>query len=355
MVFIGPIIVGAYVDVLGFSEQRAAQVYSADMAGAALGGILVFFVLRMLNWRNIVRAGFLLFISGNLVSIAAESISTFVVIRLVAGTGAGMLISMTVVSIGLTRSPDRIYGLWGGCQFTLAALVVAVLPRLITTYGLTAPFLILAGLGIAIFWASYFFPNGGEAKAGGSPLAGTRHGTILGVIGLVGYFVFFLGQAAVWPFGERMGIAAGLAAADIGNAVAASLIGAIGGSLLAAAIGNAFGRIVPLLGTMAVSSVGALIIATEPSLVLFTIGLCIFNFSWNFCIPYLNAIIANLDQGGRLLAAAGIVLTASSSAGPAIGSLILVEGNGYAPLLWLLLLSLPLGFIVLYPAARARN
>jgi predicted MFS family arabinose efflux permease len=355
MVFIGPIVVGAYVDVLGYSEKLAAQIYAADLAGATLGGVLAFALLRRLDWRTIMRVGIVLFLISNLLSLAADTFSALVTIRLLAGTGAGTLTSMTIVSIGLTKSPDRIYGLWGASQFTLAALVAAVLPGLIADYGLAAPFLILSGLGLAIVCVTHLFPHGAEPKSGGSSLAGTRRGTVLGVIGLTGFFIFFLGQAAVWPFGERIGISAGFSTEQVGNAVAISLVGAIFGSLVATVIGNTFGRLLPLVATMVGASIGAIIITSQPSLTVFTVGLFVFSFAWNSCIPFLNGIMANLDRGGRLLAAAGIVIPASSSAGPAIGSLVLVEGNGYAPIIWLLLASLLVGFILLYPAARERN
>ena len=190
MVFVGPLLVGAWVDIVGLGEDQAARVYAANLAGAAVGGIAVWVLLRLLNWRHIVFAGIVIFIVGHLATIAAESYSLLLLTQLAAGSGAGMLMSMTIIAIGSTASPERIYGLWNAIQFVCAAIVAAILPHLISTYGLAAPFVTFALLGIAIIWVIPFFPRGGEMKPGGSSLAGTQRGTRLGIIGLTGFFIF---------------------------------------------------------------------------------------------------------------------------------------------------------------------
>ena len=67
----GPIMVGAYVDILGFTDQRAGYVFSAEMAGFTIGAALVLVLLPLMNWRHIVRLGFVVLIGGNLIAIGS--------------------------------------------------------------------------------------------------------------------------------------------------------------------------------------------------------------------------------------------------------------------------------------------
>ena len=119
-----------------------------------------------------------------------------------------------------------------------AALAVPLLPKAVLHYGLAAPFMIMAALGVLVFWLHRYFPENAEAKTKGSAVAGSRRSVLLGVIGLVGIFIFYGGQSAVWAFVERIGIAAGLTGQVVGNAIFLALLAGIGGGLLAAALGT---------------------------------------------------------------------------------------------------------------------
>ena len=53
MIFIGPLLVGAWVDILGLGEDQAARVYSAHMAGCArVISLFLLLISRLLNLRE---------------------------------------------------------------------------------------------------------------------------------------------------------------------------------------------------------------------------------------------------------------------------------------------------------------
>lgn len=350
----GPIVVGAYVDILGFTDQRAGYIFSAEMAGFTIGAALVLVLLPVMNWRHIVRLGFAVLIGGNLIAIGLPAFWPLLMVRLLTGVGSGALIAMTTVSVGLTRDPDRIYGLWIVGQVMPSALAVPFLPNAVLHYGLAAPFMISAALGVLVFWLNQHFPENASAKTTGSAVGGTRRAVWLGVIGLVGIFIFYGGQSAVWAFVERIGIAAGLTSQVVGNAIFLALLAGIGGGLLAAAVGNAFGRVLPLFGSLVLSATAIVVLATEPTLISYTLAVMVLYGIWIYCSPVLNAVIANLDKGGRLLAGSAMTISASISAGPAVASVFLDNGGNYSPVIWVGLTALPLGFGLLYFAARVK-
>ena len=85
----GPIMVGAYVDILGFTDQRAGYVFSAEMAGFTIGAALVLVLLPLMNWRHIVRLGFVVLIGGNLIAIGVTAFWPLLIIRLLTVSDPG--------------------------------------------------------------------------------------------------------------------------------------------------------------------------------------------------------------------------------------------------------------------------
>jgi MFS transporter, DHA1 family, inner membrane transport protein len=355
MIALGPIIIGAYIDVLGLTEKQAVQIFSTEMAGFSFGGVIVFLLLSRVNWRHIVLGAFTFLILGNFLTLSVDTLQPLLIVRFLSGIGGGTLMSMTVVSIGMTKSPERIYGLWLASQYISSAIAVAIVARLIPEHGLAAPSIIFAILGLSIIWVFLHFPERSEVKSGGSSIAGTRKALILGVLGLLGIFVFYGGQAAVWAYVERIGIAAEFTSNHVANAISIALLAGIGGALLATALGNKFGRRMPMIVTIIFSTITVYFLLDTTVFISYIIALCLFNVAWQYSTPYLQSTIANIDASGRLLSLVAIVIPASISAGPAVVSLLLVEGGAYTAILWVLIVSLPLGFLLLNPAARIEN
>lgn len=354
MLWFGPMLVGSYVELLGLSEQQAVLVLSTELAGYALAGAIAFVLISILSWRHIVLGAFIVFIVANVAAVGVSSFAPLIAIRFVAGIGAGTLMAMSMIAIGLTSAPERNYGLWTAMQILTPAVLLLFLPGLIAAHGLAAPFLIVAVLAIAFVWVYRHYPSDGGQKARGSALMGTRRALILGASGLVGVFVFFGGQSTVWSFVERMGMHSGFVAEVIGRALSTGAIAGLGGALAASALGNRYGRVAPLVISMFGSLFGVATLIQTRELGVYTAGLCLVCAAWNYSVPYLQGAIANLDQSGRMLALLAIIMPGSMSAGPALATLFLTEGAGYMPIVWILAIALPLGFLLVYPAARLK-
>jgi len=355
MITLGPIIIGAYVEVLGLTEKQAVKIFSTEMAGFSFGGVIVFLLLSRVNWRHIVLGAFIFLILGNFAALGVDTLQPLLIIRFLTGLGSGTLMAMTVVSIGMTKNPERIYGLWLASQYISAAIAITFLARLIPEYGLAAAFIIFAILGLSLVWVFLHFPERSEIKAGGSTIAGTRKALVLGVLGLLGIFVFYGGQAAVWAYVERIGITAEFTSISVANAISIALLAGIGGALLATALGNKLGRRVPMIVTIIFSLIAVYVLVDSTVFISYLMALCLFNVVWQYSTPYLQATIANIDASGRLLSLVAIVIPASISAGPAVVSFFLIEGGAYTVILWVLLVSLPLGFLLLNPAAAIES
>ncbi|MBL8268891.1 MFS transporter [Steroidobacter sp.] len=355
VMWFGPLLVGGYVDALGLSEQQAVLLLSVELAGYALSGAIAFTLISTVNWRHIVLGAFLVVIAGNLVAAGVHTFTPLLLVRFVTGIGAGMLMTMSMIAIGLTAAPERNYGLWTAMQILTPAIILPFLPGLIAKHGLAAPFLIVATLALALLWVFRYYPIGSGQKSGGSALLGTRRVLLLGALGLLGVFIFFGGESTVWAFAERMGMHASLPVDAIGRALSIGAIAGLGGALAASAFGNRLGRLAPLAISMVVSLTGAALLIQANTPAAYTVALCAICAAWNYSGPYLQAVIANLDSSGRLLALLAIIIPGSMSAGPALATLLLTEGRGYLPVVWMLAIALPSGLLLIYPAARIKT
>ena len=84
-----PGFVQGMVEHLGFSDSEAGYVASAEMWGLAITTILMTFVAHRFNWRRVILVSILIMALANVLSVFAEDLQTFAILRFVAGPGAG--------------------------------------------------------------------------------------------------------------------------------------------------------------------------------------------------------------------------------------------------------------------------
>ena len=351
MLLFGPLVIGAYVDTEGLTETQAGYLFSLEMAGYALSSALVFAVIPRLNWRHILLAGVFLAVSANITSIYLHDYTGLAGFRFMAGFGAGLLMNITMVSIALTLNIDRNYGFWAVLQLTVGAAGLYLLPGFMPAYGLAAPFLTITVLALLVLPLVKRFPEHGRT-AGATP--GKYNKLFLGLTGLLGIFIYYSGQAAVWAYIERVGIAAGIGPGSVGSVLSASLVAAILGAALATWLGDRLGRRLPVAASMICSAAGISFLWGVQSIYPYVIAACLFNAAWYFCLPYLSAIIANIDTDGRLVIGLAVVFPSALAAGPALATWALA-GAGYGPVLWIGMLSLPVGLIIMWKAAAQNS
>jgi len=347
MLSIGPLVLGAYVELEGMTAAQAGYLFSAEMGAYAMSSLIVFALLPYVNWRHLVVVGILLVLTANVAASLSHGFSALVKLRVLSGLGAGLLMNMTMVAIGLCRDPDRGYGYWTSMQLLVGGLAVFVMPVFIRHLGLTAPFGLIVLLALLLVTLISKFPSTGAAKHNEGV---GSHPWLLGASGLVGIFIYYAGQAAVWAYLERIGDVAEIGAETIGRILSLSLATALVGALCATWLGNRFGRRVPIVGSMICSGLAIVLLFDISSSLRFALAACLFNVGWYFCLPYITAVIAALDSNGRLIVSLAVLYPASVAAGPALAALMMGGGN-LTPVLWMGLLSLPIGLAIMWRSA----
>jgi predicted MFS family arabinose efflux permease len=350
--FLGPVLVGAYIDKLGVSESRAGLILSSELTGFTLGSALLFFIDKI-NWRKILIVALVLMIFGNVLLTINNDLSLFVISRTVAGFGSGIVMTLTIHVISMMRNPDRVYGLWTIGQLSLGALGMLLFPWVIENHGINSVFVIWAVLAGLLFAAVHYFPTGRKNNDTHHSLKISRR-FVLGVICLLGLFIYYGGQTGVWAYAERLGLSWGIERDVVNNTLFISLLAGIAGAAVAVFLGDRAGRAIPLSCSMIISAIAILMFMALHGDTVYLYTVCLFNVGWYLFLPYLSSIIAANDEDGRLLTGLAVIFPASLAAGPAIAALLIGEGESLLPCLIYGFVSVPLGLVFILPAATNR-
>ncbi|MBT7952948.1 MAG: MFS transporter [Gammaproteobacteria bacterium] len=352
--FTGPLLVSEYISKLAVSESQAGFIVSVELGGFTLGAAILFGIAR-LNWRRIMSVALLIMILGNLMCSLVDNLSTFILCRFVAGLGAGVVMTMTIQVIGIMRSPDRVYGMWTVGQLSLGALGMLVFPAVIALSSVNAVFLIWALLAAVLFISVRFYPQGRDAESSMTENLNSKGRRALGLLGLLGLFVYYGGQAGVWVYLERVGFSWGIEREQVVYTLFVSLLAGISGGVVAIVLGDRLGRALPLTASMIISAVSILAFIQLRGTTTFVVAACLFNFGWYLFLPYMSAIIAAVDNNGSLLTGLAVIFPAGLAAGPAIAALLIETAGTLTPALLYGLISVPVGLVLILPAARLRQ
>ena len=154
-----PAIVSGLIDALGFTNQQAGSVASANMYGAATGALLIVFLVKRLNWQLIST----LFLAGlillDFLSMYIADPLTLIVIRFVHGFIGGMLVGIGFSLIARTTQPDRTFGVLLFVQFGFGGLGIMLIPGLVPEFGTQVLFYSLIAFTVATFIMLPFLPE----------------------------------------------------------------------------------------------------------------------------------------------------------------------------------------------------
>jgi MFS family permease len=347
----GPILVGAYVEILGLSEQNAGLVFSAEMFGFTAGAIAMFMALST-SERRILIFAVTIMVVGNALSMVIDAPQLLAACRFLTGIGSGMLMTLTILVIGTMRNTDAVFGMWTVGQLLLGATGLIVFPSIITSLGLEAVFATIGILSATLFATRRHYSAEPATSQMSAAVQGRSVTAWIGLTCLAGIFVYYAGQAAVWVYLERLGVTWDLDPLMIARILFAALFAGIAGATIAVFLGNRAGRRVPVVASLTISAISIGLLYFQGDVARFAVAACLFNLGWYLFLPYSASVIASVDKDGKLLTGLGIVFPGSLAAGPAIAALLVSNGDLHGPLV-VGLLSVPIGLFGMLPATRS--
>ena len=348
-----PAIMDGLIEALGFTNQQAGAVGSANMYGAAFGALAIVFLVRRLNWRRAALAALLItLIALDLRSLIMTSPVLLTPLRFVHGLVGGMLVGTAFSVIARTSQPDRTFGVLLFVQFGLGGLGVMFIPGLVPVFGTAILFLSLVAFSLVSLLMLTFLPA--YALVGPPPpsLLNRAAWNLPLVLALTALFLFQAANMGLYAFIIGLGEHYGLQQSFITNTLGPAAWVGLAGALFVILVGNRFGRSLPLVLGIGLTIIGTLaFLYSNLHWVWITANLLI-GITWAFTVSYLLGLVASFDKLGQMAAMGGFASKLGLASGPALFAVVLGE-NQYALIIWIAAAAL-VGCLlaVLLPARR---
>ena len=325
-----PAMVGVLVDNAGMSESSAGFSASANFMASAIIGLILSVRMHHLNLRQISTIAFSIAIIADVASAftAGDSVYFFAA-RIGAGLMLGAAYAASVAAFARVDGYERGFGLFVTIQFIVSGIGLYVVPVYADVLGAKGLFLIFAAGDALALLLSRHLPSSVVVKAGAKKnksefAALLKYSALLAIIG---FAVFEAANNAQFAFVERFGVALNISDHDIGvSLLVASLIG-IPGAFCIVLAGNRFGTLQPLIFGISVGIVGMIVLINATTYPWYFLGSCCMGFSWAFCLPFIQSLLATIDRNGSAIAAGSSLSTIGSAAGPGIAAVIVVGGR----------------------------
>ena len=352
-----PAMIGVLVDQANMSESLAGWSASLNFLGAAAIGLLISLRIHHLNLRQIGTLALALAAVADVASafMAGPTIA-FLVVRTIAGVMLGAAYVAAISSFARYDGYERGFGIFVTLQFSISGLGLYLVPVFSDELGARGLFVVFAMLDILALFLARHLPDEiaaiKEHRESKSELRVLF--TLAAILAIVGFSLFEAANNVQFTYIERFGVSLDISEHQIGIALlVASLIG-IPGAFTIVVIGHRFGTIAPLtLGiTIAVSGL-SILLGTETYFWYF-IGGCFMGFSWAYCLPYIQSLLASLDRNGSAIAAGTSFSTLGSAIGPGFAAVV-VGGGNYGNVFTLSIALFVITFVCFFYASRHRD
>lgn len=323
-----PLFVSEALHSLGFSEKQAGLFASVVMLGSTLSAVLAAIWVRRIDWHKALFLALAGLLAGNFISIFTDQFLPFLIAQFLVGFCGGAAYSLALTALSDSDQPDRYFGLSVAAQVTFQVIGLMAGPYLANFGGIDALLVCLVVLDVAALFLVRWFPANSKATVSNGDRASPL--TLATMLALSGCFFFFFNVGCYWTYIELIGGAAGIDKEQIGLSLAGGVSLGIAGALFASWSGERFGRLGPLgigaVGTViAVTFLGAGLDATT----LF-ISAALYNFAWNYSLPFQYATVNAIDRSGRGVAAAPAFHGAGGAAGPAVAAYVVTSESFHA-------------------------
>jgi predicted MFS family arabinose efflux permease len=324
-----PTIVSGLIEALGFTNQQAGGIASANMYGAASGALFIVFLVKRLNWQLAATVFLSGLIAIDLASMKLTDPTVLLLVRFLHGFIGGMLVGTGFSLIARTSQPDRTFGVLLFVQFGFGGLGIMFIPGLVPEFGTQILFYSLVAFNAATFLMLPFLP-GYAIDTSLKPVIADTDGASRRVPVILTLATIFLFQAAnmglfafIIGLGEYYKLELGFISTTLG---VANWLGLAGAGLVIV-IGSRFGYLKTLLGGIVFTTLAiwALLYSNIPWI--WIASNCLIGITWGFTISYLLGLASRFDVTGQMAAMGGFASKMGLASGPVLTAYLLGEDN----------------------------
>ena len=323
-----PIFMGLVTERLSLSLDLQGWVVSVEMIGMTLGTVLCPLLMKRHGGRSLCLWVGMLCVALSIATAFASTSITLLIVRLAAGTCAGLIYAFAVTTLGRLPNQDRSFGLMLLLQTPEYSLFSAALPLLAAQSGAVTAlcsfglwYLLICGASLVLPGRPVVLQEGGESAPaqGGSARRGRS--------ALVGMLFMQIAIYCVWGFIDQLARDQGIGGVDIGWAFGLSSIGGLPGAALPSVLGARVNRqLMIAVGLLAVFVSIAMLTGHTRTPVQLCVALLLLNFGWVLSLSYYMALITTNDPTGKLTPVVSMTLMGAAAVTPALIAM-LVDGS----------------------------
>lgn len=334
--YTAPVLIGIFIDVMGFSEASAGSLVTVEIFAIALSAIVSSTFVARLSVKKVAVAAIAFLVLGQLLSAFVDQYLYLALLRSVVGVSSGVLLAIVNSIIARSGSPDRLYGQTLACSSIGFAVLLFALPytrgfsHLIGLFGVLG-LIVLSGIVVFAVLRDSLAVSGGVATKEIVPINFRSVFLFFAII-----TALYLVTGGTWAFTERVAKNSGIDNETLGVLLGLSTVAGIFGAATAAILNVRLGRILPTAIGFVVSGISCLLIIVSTDVWVFTIGVLIYGFSYMFTVAYVLSIGAALDRQGRVAVATNGYLLVPYSFGPGLFGYLgtnALQGIWYVPFL----------------------
>lgn len=324
-----PAIVSGLIEALGFTNQQAGNVASANMYGAAAGALFIVFMIKRINWRLASVIFLSTLIAIDLLSIKLSDPTTLLFVRFLHGFVGGMLVGTGFSLIARTLQPDRTFGVLLFVQFGFGGLGIMFIPGLVPDYGTQVLFYSLVAFSVVTFVMLPFLPDYAVTDDKEQQRLATGNGIqkLPLILTLATIFLFQAANMGLFAFiiglGEYYGLEMGFISTTLGIA---NWLGLAGAGLVIA-IGSRLGYLKSVLAGITFTTLAMWILLYSSVPWIWIVSNCLIGITWGFTIAYLLGLASRFDTTGQMAAMGGFASKMGLASGPVVTAMLLGEDN----------------------------
>jgi predicted MFS family arabinose efflux permease len=328
-----PAMVGVLVDEAGLSEAFAGWAASVNFFGFSVVAILMAFRMHRVDLRRMTIVTLAIALAADVISAyLAAPTAAFLLIRFITGSANGAAQIAALSAVARLDDAERGFGLVITLQFIVAALGCYILPVYSAKLGATGMFLLFAACDLLALVLARHLPGKAIDERAGTELGSERSILFSAVtlLALLGYGMFEAANTAQYTYLGRLGVSLAFSDRAIGTVLMIASLAGIPGAFTIIVVGKRFGTIGPLMFGIGIAILGLVILTTSGAFVWYLMaGICL-GFSWAFCLPFIQTLLASLDRNGSALAAGAAAAAIGVAVGPGLAATV-VEVGHYQP------------------------
>ena len=327
-----PMVVGAMVDSLGFSERQAGILASLELTGVTLGILGLIGLVGRTATVTLAMLAVSAIVGANVMTCFVRDFSLMLPLRFLSGLGAAAAFCVYLNLAASREQPENIFAVVNAISIAYSGLLNLVTPALLKMWNLPGIMITLSLITLLALLTVRWLSASDASRA--APGTAFRIGAVpIGILPLLGMMLLlYTGHGAIWAYQERIGVAAGLSGHAVGKWLGLSmLVWGVLGSLLARVLGMSIGRVWPQFLSLSASVVAVILLVFALTPFAFAVACALIAFSWFYGLPYQMGLLAARDPKGRVALAGVMMSTGGMALGPGITATVLVA-HGHWPI-----------------------